>query len=465
MPNISVINKSSLASTTRIDSEYYQPHHLVTEKRILTQANTSLASAGAELDCSAFYPSIVGDYNFSGKGMPFLRVNEIQAGLVRLTENTAFLPTELVEKYKSNIAKAYPGDIVIAKGGNTLGKVGLLTDRYPEYAVCRDLIIVRTSNLKNLNKYYVWMFLNSEVGKQILLRTASLTGQPHLTLGGVANINLPILGDTSVYEKTFLDSRRLAREAANQLKEVRAYILSELGLARADLNLKASYATSLSETNSVKRIDPQYFNPTYQEVETKIKSYPGGWDTLSNLFIVSEARLKPEENSTYDYIELSNLDASVGQIIDSTQFLGAELPGRARMVVSKDDLLVASVEGSIKKIAWIKEENKSLVASTGFFVLGKKYYSPLVGYALLSSSPVNDLLKREAQGSILTAVQNKSLSRIVVPKLSQQAKDKIENLMITSDKAYEESVSIIKKSITSLDKLYGSSASKIDLTS
>lgn len=42
---------------------------------------------------------------------------------------------------QTTISKAYPGDLVIAKGGNTLAKVGLVTNEYPVYATCRDVII------------------------------------------------------------------------------------------------------------------------------------------------------------------------------------------------------------------------------------------------------------------------------------------------------------------------------------
>lgn len=52
-------------------------------------------------------------------------------GLVVLTDKTVFLPQKVLDDNPTTISVAYPGDIIIAKGGNTLAKVGLVTDEYP----------------------------------------------------------------------------------------------------------------------------------------------------------------------------------------------------------------------------------------------------------------------------------------------------------------------------------------------
>lgn len=78
--------------------------------------------------------------------------------MVVLTDDTVFLPEKVLNDNQTTISKAYPGDLVIAKGGNTLAKVGLVTNEYPVYATCRDVIILRTNDLNGINKYYLWSF-------------------------------------------------------------------------------------------------------------------------------------------------------------------------------------------------------------------------------------------------------------------------------------------------------------------
>ena len=46
--------------------------------------------------------------------------------MVVLTDDTVFLPEKVLNDNQTTISKAYPGDLVIAKGGNTLAKLDWL---------------------------------------------------------------------------------------------------------------------------------------------------------------------------------------------------------------------------------------------------------------------------------------------------------------------------------------------------
>ena len=173
----SIVKKSKLDDLVfRLDAEYYHPSHLDLEKKLEKKQTKSIKNAKGIFDCSAFYPSIVQYYRFDKKGIPFIRVNEIKNGLLNITKDTAFLPKQILDENTSTIAKCNVGDIIIAKGGNSLAKVALLTNEYESYALSRDVIVLRTQNIKDFNRYYLWMFLHSNIGKQMLLRTASQTG-------------------------------------------------------------------------------------------------------------------------------------------------------------------------------------------------------------------------------------------------------------------------------------------------
>ena len=175
----------------RFDAEFYSKKNLFLEHVIKKSGYTTLSLLHCEIDCSAFYPGITQYYNYERIGIPFIRVNEIQDGFVRLTDSTAFLPENVIIDNSKTIALAYPDDIVIAKGGNTLAKVGILTNEYPKYAICRDVLLVRTKNLSFNQKYNIWAFLNSQFGYRMMIKTASQTGQPHLTIPNIAELKIP----------------------------------------------------------------------------------------------------------------------------------------------------------------------------------------------------------------------------------------------------------------------------------
>ena len=187
----SEINLRYVKDKLRVDAEYYQKDSLILETVLESMAGKTISAHNGKTDCSAFYPSITGYYSDDRNNIPFLRVNEIVDGLVVISDKTVFLPEEILKANSKTIALAYPGDIIIAKGGNTLAKVGLVTDEFSVYATCRDVIILRTGEMTDLNKFYLWAYLHGSFGQKLMWRSASQTGQPHLTLKSIDGIHVP----------------------------------------------------------------------------------------------------------------------------------------------------------------------------------------------------------------------------------------------------------------------------------
>jgi type I restriction enzyme, S subunit len=171
MSPISILGRSQLEGAERIDAEYYQPSYLELVRVLRQRTCVPLKNTKAKLDCSAFYPSVAPLY--TRKGTPFLRVDDIHDGFVELTEETAFLPNSILQENLHTIAHCVAGDIVIAKGGNTIAKAGMLSDEYAKYATGRDLIILRTDSL-SINRFYLLAYLLSRYGKSLMIRTARL---------------------------------------------------------------------------------------------------------------------------------------------------------------------------------------------------------------------------------------------------------------------------------------------------
>lgn len=243
----------------RLDAEFYHPDYLSLQAKLEQFDSISLRNAGGHLDCSAFYPSIVPYYNFEKSGIPFLRVNEIQNGLLHTSQDTAFLPQEVLDENRTTIARCNPGDLIMAKGGNSLAKVALLTEEYQHYAVCRDVIVLKTKNLSTINRYYLWIFLHSAVGQRILLRTASQTGQPHLTLEAINQIEIPLFADKfqNNFEWLYKESQRLKHEAEIKYYEAQIVLLSELGLTDWQPEHQLTFVKNYSDIEQAGRIDAE----------------------------------------------------------------------------------------------------------------------------------------------------------------------------------------------------------------
>lgn len=273
----------------RIDAEYYSKQNLRLQKIVDSAGNKTISEYGGKLDCSAFYPSITKYYSNDRGNVPFIRVNEIENGLVSITNNTVFLPLSLLKENSKTIALAYPGDIIIAKGGNTLAKVGLVTDEFPIYATCRDVIILRTSELQGLNKYYLWAFLHSTYGQGILWRSASQTGQPHLTLPTITKIKVP---DIKVLQREIenLYMRSVSiKNISNQLyADAKKILYTSLKQPTETVRSLAVSERLKSQSFAITgRLDAEYYQPKYDEYLKKLHEFetttiPKEYDVFKN---------------------------------------------------------------------------------------------------------------------------------------------------------------------------------------
>ena len=448
----SIVKKSDLDKiVSRLDAEYYQPFFLTLEKKIKEQKTKTIRKDDGIFDCSAFYPSIVGAYNFSGKGIPFLRVNEIKNGLLSITKDTAFLPKEILKANPSTIAKCCPGDIIIAKGGNSLAKVALLTGNYPYYAVSRDVIILKTENLKEFNKFFIWIFLYSQIGQNLLLRTASQTGQPHLTLEALYQLDLPLYSNIfqNKFEKLYIASENLKYRADSIYKEAQDELLQYLKLDEWNSNHKLTFIKNLSDTISSSRIDAEYYQPKYDEFLKILSNHSEGCINLGE--IIKDSNFKPQEDKKYIYIELSNI-AENGEIIDYTHDEGRNLPSRARRKVDKGDLIVSTIEGSLSCIALIEDYFDNALCSNGFFVIKSNEINSETLLILLRSIVGQIQLKKGSSGTALTSINESEYSKIVLPKINPEMQSTLKGKINECISLRNQSKNLLQNAKSALEK-------------
>ena len=428
---ISIVLKSRLDKIQdRLDSEFYQKKFIEYGEILNRQGFKTLEEWGAQLDCSAFYPAITDYYNFDGQGIPFIRVNEIQDGMVQITKSTAFLPKSILDLNTKTIAKAYPNDIIIAKGGNTLAKVGIVTDEYPEYAVCRDVIILRTHNIPENVRYYIWAFMHSNYGYEAMVRTASQTGQPHLILPFVTNLEVPFMSELffatikKLYNKAIElqnSSLRIYEEASKLINKELNYVYSHVSSSLLSNSRIQTFSKSLFENN---RIDAEYYQTEYDDYLKIINGYHNGAEGIGRICDIQEKNFSPESERIYKYIELSDI-GKYGNIEGYTENKGIELPTRARRKVSTNDVIVSSIEGSLDSCALITEDYNEALCSTGFHIVRSSFFYPETLLLLFKSKPIQMLMKKGCSGTILTAIGRNELEKIPLPLITKDIQEQI----------------------------------------
>lgn len=427
----------------RLDSEYYQKKFLALEVKINKIGQSTINSIKGELDCSAFYPSITKDYDFTAKGVPFLRVNEIQNGLITITENTAFLPQHILDDNTSTIKIAYPDDIVIAKGGNTLAKLGIVTNEYPYYALCRDLILLKTGLIKDCNKYYLWVFLHSNLGQSLLWRTASQTGQPHLTLPAISEIGIPRFSRSfeNLFEDIYIKSLKTKSRSKQIYSNAENALLKVLGLndfkqSSEGINIKGFKESFLSSG----RLDAEYYQKKYEEIDEIIRQ--SDFFKLKDVFeLIGNTSPSNYTESGIKVIKTKNIrvpNVEINNIVDHTN--------NKCILVQQNDLLFASMGvGSLGRISYIDSNitNHTTDGTIKIFRCKSEFRNKNIEIPtllFLTSRYGQELIYKYVIGSTgIISISKDNIENLLIPKINFEIAEQLTKMVLESQSLKKES--------------------------
>lgn len=428
MALISVLGKKSLSENLRLDAEYYSKPLL----SLLSSIERFQVKTVEEL-CSV-ESGVTPKY--SNEGTEVIRSGDLSYdefvnldGLLRTKETQTF--------------KVQQKDVLISSIGlGSIGKV-CVYDEETERATVSEVLVLRKCKV---NPFYLCAFLRGKFGQyQINREITGATGQLHLLKSNVKKIIIPLIkGIEKNIESKFVEAKKNYVNSENMFEEAQEKLLKSLDF-KLRLPEKSDYLANFSDALKHKRFDAEFFKPKYNKLIEWIKN--GEHTRLTDLVDVVKSETEPRKtpDRKFKYIELSDIDSSVGTIRNHTLLLGKDAPSRARMSLKEGDVIVSSVKGSLDKVALVSKDYNGSVGSTGFFVLRPK--NILSGCLLaLSKSPILQLqLERESSGTILTAVPKESIKNIIVPKIKPQTQKEIHKLIIDSHKLRESSKRLLEE--------------------
>lgn len=134
-----------------------------------------------------------------------------------------------------------------------------------------------------------------------------------------------------------------------------------------------------------------------------------------------DPRKSPERS--FNYIDVSSV-SNLTYTIEATQELkGSEAPSRARRLVSKDDIIFATIRPTLMRIAQIPEHLDGEVCSTGYIVLNSsELIEPRFLFYALFRPEFMDQMAELQSGASYPAVTDKQVlqHKIPLPPLEEQ---------------------------------------------
>ncbi len=156
-------------------------------------------------------------------------------------------------------------------------------------------------------------------------------------------------------------------------------------------------------------------------------SFPPGWSTVPLGSVCERAetrdpRRMPE--AEFEYVDVSSVDRDSLRITGSTRYRGAAAPSRARKLIRSEDVVLATVRPTLRRVAQVPEELDGQFASTAFCVIRAdrgKAHPKFLYYAVSGQDFIGGLggLERGANYPAVTD-RNVLAQTIPLPPLPEQ---------------------------------------------
>ncbi len=302
---------------------------------------------------------------------------------------------------------------------------------------------------KEINPYYLTMFLKSHYGQSQINRYYSgSSGQIEIYAKDFNNFLVAIFSNNFQLEIENLvkTSYQKLGDSKNLYKEAENLLLKELDLVDftpSDENISIkSFKDSFMQTG---RLDSEYYQPKYDEIIEKIKSYKGGFASLSTILIYIETGEYSEEyfvkNSNLKFYIRSTNISNDGLIAEDEDYFVN--PSKFTKFVKNGDIITARV-GTLGIFATVDETMEGNIYSDNVLCFRlPNNLNPFVYTLFLNNSYNKLLIERLSRGSVQQRLNQETLKDLVIPIINTSIQNKIEEKIKKSFELKEESKKLL----------------------
>lgn len=409
---ISEVTKNDINDSNRIDSEFYKKQFLRLEKQIQSNPYNELK------DIASF---LIGPF-----GSAFDTENYLENGNYRYVRGQDVKPFVLKDDEKRYLPEAdyrrlekyalKEQDILLSVVG-TLGNACIVQDKdIPAIFSCKSTVIRELTVLPT----YLLTYLNCKYGNELLQRRERGAIQKGLNLEDLKSILIPIATDKfqTKINKLFYDAQDKIELSKKLYYEAEEIFLNEIELKDWKPQQEIVSIKNFADFMVSGRLDAEYYQTKYDEIEAKIKAYKNGYAKVGEFFLQNKNSCR-FDLSSYRYIEIGDINVSNGEIsyniVDT-----AELPANAKVEVTQGDLLISKVRPYRGAIGIVNKEQHNAVASGAFTVLQENSsYKKEMLQVILRTSIYKDWLLKWNVGSSYPVIKDEDILSLTIPNIPE----------------------------------------------
>lgn len=434
----SIVHKSKLEGSQRLDAEYYQPEYLKFSKKLQLIKTVRLGDIAYITDGE--HGSPIWD---ESSGIKYFSAQHVKDGVI---DNSNVQTISKIIDDKNKRSRLKEGDVLLSTVG-TIGFAGIITkDLLPANI---DRHVGRISLTKDtLTPEFLVAFLNSSYGRFQTIRQATGNVQLNLFIEKIKDLRIPIANNSRV-SKLMKDAMRELDKSENFYYQAENLLLEELGLKDFQLSNDLTFEVNFSEVEKTKRLDADYFQPKYELLVNKL----GLKKKLSEFVRRVKTSFKIEPDKQYNYIEIGDVNVGSGKV-SFNKVLGKELPVNAKIKVGGGELIVSKVRPTRGAIAIVPGKfNENFIVSGAFSVFNVD--SPTKEYLqVILRSIIGKLqLEKPTTGTSYPTVTDEDVENLWIPDLSKLIQQKIADLVRQSHDARRKSKALLEQAKREVEEM------------
>lgn len=329
-------------------------------------------------DLNSNYPIGDGDHgtvtpeDYINEGIPYIRVQNLSWGNHIITDNIVYISEAVNRKNKKSILK--PGDIVIAKTGATIGKIGIIPDKMLEANTTSSVGKVSVDN-KYSNKYVFYSLLSDSSYQQMWDKANMKSAQPGFNIEDLIKFKIcfpPIKEQHLIAD--FLDEKvdiidKIIDDLNNQIEILNKYkkqIITETVTSGLNKNVKFKDSG----------IDWMGEIPEHWEIK-RLKYLGSARNGLT---------YEPEDQCDEGMLVLRSSNIQDGKLcLDDNVYVNMKVP--KNIILKRNDLLICSRNGSRNLIGKNILIEDSIEGNTygAFMCVFRSEYNKYIHYVLNSN--------------------------------------------------------------------------------
>ncbi|PIP24472.1 MAG: hypothetical protein CO140_04035 [Candidatus Moranbacteria bacterium CG_4_9_14_3_um_filter_40_7] len=446
MTNFSIIQKSQLKGTTRMDAEYFQSDFLNIENKLNSIETQKISDISESVVNFGAY-SLCNFIKWEESGVPYLNVQDIKNGYVDFS-NTKFISEKVNEILKKS--KVLEGQIIMTMAG-TIGNIAV-AHKIPS-KVNSNQAIAKITLKKNIDPYYVAAFFNSYYGKNQIMREIVSSVQPNIFLFQIKNFKVPVVSEST--QKEIGDIYKMGlNEIENSeklYKQTEDLLLEEVGLKNFDIDKGLSSIVNLSEIRSANRMDPDFFQIKYKKLLNALDKF----DTKKLIEIAQRKTVisKIENKKEYKYIEIGNVNVGSGEI-SYNLIPENELPANAKLKINGGELIISKVRPTRGAIAIIPDDWKENFIASGAFSIFKTNSIAREYLQVVLRSIIGKLqLEKPTTGTSYPTVTDGDVENIKIPILPKEIQKKISDLVWQSHETRKKAKELLEEAKRKVEEM------------